>query len=166
MSTQSAIRLFVTGGTIDKHYNELNGELIFTETKIGEMLAQSRCKADIQLETLMLKDSLEMDEADRQVILKACQSCDESLVIITHGTDTMTSTAKHLAPDLNGKTVVLLGAMIPYAFKKSDALFNLGAAVAAVQCLSNNVYIAMNGKIFAWDQVEKNKAVGVFEEVK
>ena len=160
---KTSIRLLVTGGTIDKQYNELNGELIFAETQITKMLAQARCKADIQIETLMLKDSLEMHDADREVILQACQSCDESLLIITHGTDTMTLTAEHLAAQLKNKTVVLLGAMIPYAFKGSDALFNLGTAVAAVQCLPANIYITMNGKVFVWDKVAKNRQIGVFE---
>ena len=163
MSESSKIRLFVTGGTIDKQYNELNGELIFAETQLGKMLTQSRCQADIKIETLMLKDSLEMGENDRNKVLKACESCDESLVIITHGTDTMTLTAERLASQISNKTVVLLGAMIPYAFKNSDALFNLGTAVAAVQCLSNDIYITMNGKIFKWDQVEKNRSEGLFE---
>jgi len=163
MSESSNIRLLVTGGTIDKHYNELNGELVFAETQLEKMLTQARCKADIKIETLMLKDSLEMNPNDRHVILTACQSCEESLVIITHGTDTMTLTAEYLASEISNKTVVLLGAMIPYAFKNSDALFNLGTAVAAVQCLANDIYITMNGKVFKWDQVEKNRSEGLFE---
>ena len=157
------IRLLVTGGTIDKQYNELNGELVFVETQLADMLAQGRCKADISIETIMLKDSLEMEAKDRELVLQACKSCDESLLIITHGTDTMTLTAKHLATQIKNKTVILLGAMIPYAFKNSDALFNLGTAVAAVQCLPAGIYITMNGQVFKWDQVIKNKQEGLFE---
>jgi L-asparaginase len=159
------IKLLVTGGTIDKVYNELTGELIFSESHLPEMLKQGHCKADISIETVMLKDSLEMKMADRNVILQACQQSNESLIIITHGTDTMTLTAAHLATQISDKTIVLLGAMIPYAFKQSDSLFNLGCAITAVQCLSSGVYITMNGKVFPWGQVMKNKQQGVFESV-
>ncbi len=153
----------MTGGTLDKHYNELTGELVFTQTCLPEMLQQSRCKMDISIHTVLLKDSLEMVDADRQAILHACQKSEESLLIITHGTDSMTLTAQHLAAQIKDKTIVLLGAMIPYEFKQSDSLFNLGTAVAAVQCLPAGIYITMNGKIFNWDNVVKNKQKGVFE---
>ena len=163
MSQSSNLRLLITGGTIDKCYNELNGELHFTQSHIPKMLEQGHCKAEIAIETLMLKDSLDMEKADREVILQACQKSCESMIIITHGTDTMTLTAAHLAMQINNKTIVLLGAMVPYVFKQSDSLFNLGCAITAVQCLSSGIYITMNGKVFPWDQVAKNKQQGIFE---
>lgn len=163
MIKHASIKLLVTGGTLDKGYNELNGELVFTQTRLPEMLQQSRCYKDISIHTILLKDSLAMNESDRDEILRACQASKESQLIITHGTDTMTHTAEHLAAQIKDKTIVLLGAMIPYEFKKSDSLFNLGTAIAAVQCLPAGVYITMNGNIFNWDHVTKNKQKGVFE---
>ncbi len=163
MINNAKIKLLVTGGTLDKHYNELTGELVFTQTYLPEMLQQSRCKMDISIHTVLLKDSLDMMDADRQEILHACQKSKESLLIITHGTDSMTLTAQHLAAQIKDKTIVLLGAMIPYEIKQSDSLFNLGSAITAVQCLPAGVYITMNGKIFNWDNVAKNKQKGVFE---
>lgn len=163
MTQQSGIKLIITGGTIDKHYNELNGSLVFADTHIPNMLKQSRCKADINIETILQKDSLEMEDADRALILEACENSSESMILITHGTDTMTLTAEHIAKHVKDKTIVLLGSMIPYAFKNSDALFNLGTAVAAVQCLPADVYITMNGQIFKWDNVTKNRQAGRFE---
>jgi L-asparaginase len=127
------------------------------------MLVQGRAKLDISPETIMLKDSLDMDDNDRQQILKACLACDESQIVITHGTDTMVETSQVLAAEINDKTIVLLGAMVPYQFKNSDALFNLGCAIAAVQTLENGVYITMNGKVFNFDEVLKNKSVGEFQ---
>ncbi len=163
MLNNSKIKLLVTGGTIDKVYQPLTGELTFTQTHIPAMLEQGHCQADIAIETLMLKDSLEMNTDDRETILQACQCSKESQIIITHGTDTITDTAKHLASSIKNKTIVLLGAMIPYAFKQSDSLFNLGTAISAVQCLPYGIYITMNGKIFPWNQVTKNKQLGIFE---
>jgi L-asparaginase len=157
------IRLLITGGTIDKQYNELNGELIFTQSSVEEMLAQGRAKLDINFETVMLKDSLDMNDDDRQKILAACLSCDESKIVITHGTDTMVETSQILATNVKDKTIVLLGAMVPYTIKNSDALFNLGCAVAAVQTLENGIYITMNGKVFNFDEVIKNKDLGEFQ---
>ena len=157
------IRLLITGGTIDKQYNELNGELIFTQSGIEDMLAQGRAKLDIAYETVMLKDSLDMDDNDRQQILKSCLSCDESQIVITHGTDTMVETSQVLAAKIKDKTIVLLGAMVPYQFKNSDALFNLGCAVAAVQTLGYGVYVTMNGRVFNYDEVIKNKKIGEFQ---
>ena len=157
------IRLFVTGGTIDKQYNELTGKLDLETTWVPDMLSQGRCRLDITVETLLLKDSLDMIDEDRQLIAEKCAQCDESRIIITHGTDTMPETAGVLGNESNDKTIVLLGAMIPYSVDNSDALFNLGFAVAAVQTLPSGVYITMNGKIFTWDNVMKNKAAGVFE---
>ena len=157
------IRLLITGGTIDKKYNELNGELIFTESGVEDMLAQGRAQLDISTEMVMLKDSLDMDDDDRQKILSSCLACDETRIVITHGTDTMVETGQMLAAEINDKTIVLLGAMVPYQFKKSDALFNLGCAIAAVQTLDYGVYITMNGKVFHYDEVVKNKKIGEFQ---
>jgi len=165
MSLQNlmTIKLLITGGTIDKQYDELNGELIFTQSGIEDMLAQGRAKLGISPETVMLKDSLDMDDNHRQQILKACIDCDESQIVITHGTDTMVETSQVLAAEIKDKTIVLLGAMVPYQFKNSDALFNLGCAMAAVQTLEHGVYITMNGKIFNYDEVIKNKELGEFQ---
>jgi len=157
------IRLLITGGTIDKQYNELNGELIFTQSGVKDMLAQGKTTLDISLGTVMLKDSLDMDDDDRQKILSTCLACDESKIVITHGTDTMVETSQVLAAEIKNKTIVLLGAMVPHAFRNSDALFNLGCAIAAVQILENGVYITMNGKVFKYDEVVKNKKVGEFQ---
>ena len=144
----SVIKFVITGGTIDKLYNELDGSLTFTESHIPAMLKQARCNVDLSTETVMLKDSLDMDDADRELISKKCESCDESKIIISHGTDTMVETAAVLAEKISGKTIVLFGAMIPFSITNSDSLFNLGCAVAAVQCLEEGVFISMNGKIF------------------
>ena len=157
------IKVLITGGTIDKQYNELNGELIFTQSSVEDMLAQGGAKLDISVETVMLKDSLDMDDNDRQKILTSCLACEESQIVITHGTDTMVETSQVLAAGIKDKTIVLLGAMVPYQFKNSDALFNLGCAMAAVQTLVNGVYITMNGKIFNYDEVIKNRELGEFQ---
>jgi L-asparaginase len=157
------IKLLITGGTIDKQYDELNGELIFTQSGVEDMLAQGRAKLEISPETVMLKDSLDMDDKDRQQILEACLVCDESQIVITHGTDTMVETSQVLAAEIKNKTIVLLGAMVPYTISNSDALFNLGCAIAAVQTLENGVYITMNGKVFNFDEVSKNKELGEFQ---
>ncbi|MCK5902540.1 MAG: asparaginase [Cocleimonas sp.] len=159
------IRLLVTGGTLDKQYNELSGELIFAETQLPKMLKQARCHANIQIETCPMKDSLAMNDSDREHLAQVCLKASESQLVITHGTDTMTLTAAHLASQLKNKTIVLLGAMIPYPFKDSDSLFNLGSAISAVQCLPPNIYITMNGKIFRWDHVVKNRKMGCFEAI-
>ncbi len=160
------IKLLLTGGTIDKSYNESNGELDFTESHISEMLKLGRNLADIEIQQLMLKDSLEMDDEDRRVIASACEKSKQNKIVITHGTDTMVDTAKVLGDlDKNGlgKTIVLVGAMVPYVFKYSDAHFNLGFSLAAVQCLPIGVYVTMNGKVFDYDSVVKNKNKGCFE---
>ena len=157
------IQLFVTGGTLDKVYNERNGMMTFEQTSLPVMLARGRCTLDMAVDTLFLKDSLEMTDQDRAHILERCQTCDASNIIITHGTDTMAATAEVLGQQLSGKTVVLLGAMIPYAVKHSDALFNLGCAVSGVQLLPEGVYILMNGQIFPWENVMKNHSEGVFQ---
>lgn len=163
MSTMS-IRLFCTGGTIAKRYDELSGELLFDDTHMTKMLSQARCTLALKSTTLMLKDSLEMDENDRVLIKEACLDAQERQIIITHGTDTMVESAKKLS-DIKDKTIILTGAMIPYAFKNSDSLFNLGAALTAVQTLPFGVYITMNAKIFTWDNVQKNREAGIFEKL-
>ena len=157
------IKLIITGGTLDKHYNELNGELYFPETHLPAMLKQSRCTVGFDTQQLMLKDSLEMTEADRELIKQACVSTEIQHIIITHGTDTMVDTAKYLVTIADDKTIVLVGAMIPYSITQSDALFNLGCAVTAVQLLPVGIYITMNGKVFDWDKVSKDKQAGEFK---
>lgn len=160
------IRIFVTGGTFDKEYNELTGTLFFKDTQLPEMLRLGRCKLDIEMRTLMMIDSLEMTTGDRQIILEHCLQTKEDKIIITHGTDTMENTARVLGKEIKNKTVVLTGAMVPYKFGSSDGLFNLGSAVAFVQTLRPGVYIAMNGRCFTWDNVRKNRNTGEFEEAR
>ena len=159
------IRLFITGGTFDKEYNELNGKLFFEDTHVPEMLDLGRCKLDVNIRTLMMIDSLEMNDDDREIIAHNCVQCEEDKIVITHGTDTMVETAKILAEKITDKTIVLTGAMIPYKFGSSDGLFNLGAALAFVQTLPTGIYISMNGKFFPWNNVRKNKELGLFEEI-
>lgn len=160
-----AIRVFVTGGTFDKEYNELNGQLFFKDSHINEILKLGRSRLDLSVRTLMLIDSLDMTDVDRNIILESCQRCEEDKIVITHGTDTMTETAKFLANHIPNKTVVLTGAMIPYKFGSSDGLFNLGSALAFAQSLPNGIYIAMNGRYYDWDNCKKNKQTGFFEEL-
>jgi L-asparaginase len=159
------IKLIITGGTIDKSYNMHNGELYFVDSHIPAMLTEGRCRADYDMQKLMLIDSLEMTDSDRLLILETCRKSEADRIIITHGTDTMVQTANFLAEHLEGKTVVLSGAMVPYVFDKSDALFNLGSSFAAVQCLSEGVYITMNGRVFAAHEVVKNRDQGIFENL-
>ena len=160
------IRLFITGGTFDKEYNELSGELFFKDTHIPEMLKLGRSRLDIDIRTLMMVDSLDIKKADLDNIVQNCLQAKEDRIIITHGTDTMVGTARYLAAKIKKKTVVLTGAMVPYKFGSSDGLFNLGSALAFVQTLSRGVYIAMNGRYFPWDNCRKNKNSGEFEEIK
>ncbi|MEH6449491.1 MAG: asparaginase domain-containing protein [Oleispira sp.] len=157
------MKILITGGTLDKQYNPLNGELIFNQSSLADMLAQSRSTVETELEILMLKDSLEMKDDDRQVLSSACNACEQTQIIITHGTDTMVESAQAIAAQLSpSKTVVLLGAMVPYQFKGSDALYNLGCAMSAVQVLPAGVYITMNGQVFDYREVKKNRAIGQF----
>lgn len=158
-----SIQVFITGGTFDKEYNELNGSLYFKETHLHEMLQLGRSQLDLSITTLMMKDSLDFTEADRKQIETACLHSDADKIVITHGTDTMTLTAAFLSQSCTGKTIVLTGAMVPYKFGSSDGLFNLGSALAFVQVLPVGVYIAMNGKIFEAGKVQKNAAKGEFE---
>ena len=161
-----AIRIFVTGGTFDKEYNELTGALAFKDTHLPEMLRLGRCRVDVSVRALMMIDSLDMTAADRAIIVEQCRQASESRLLITHGTDTMVETAAALAAALHpgsGKTIVLTGAMIPYAFGSSDGLFNLGSALSFAQVLPPGVYVAINGRYFPWDEVRKNRETGVFE---
>jgi len=160
-----AIRIFITGGTFDKEYNELTGQLYFKDTHLHELLEMGRNRVNAEIRTLMMIDSLEMTDGDRELIAHQCNHCEETSIVITHGTDTMTETAKYLAEKVKNKTIVLTGAMIPIKFGSSDGLFNLGSALAFSQTLSPGVYVAMNGRYFHWDNVRKNKESGVFEEL-
>ena len=161
-----AIRIFVTGGTFDKEYNEFDGRLFFKKTHLSEMLALGRSRVKLHITTLMLIDSLEMSNRDREKILRHCLRARENRILITHGTDTMEKTAKVLGRSIKDKTIVLTGAMIPYKFGSSDGLFNLGSALAFVETLPSGVYIAMNGRCFWWENVTKNRKTGVFEELR
>lgn len=159
------IKIFATGGTFDKEYNELTGELLFKDTHLQEILTLGKCKLDIDIRTLMLIDSLYMTQDDRYIIAEHCAHTPEEHIVVTHGTDTMVETAKVIAETVQDKTIVLTGAMMPFKMGASDALFNLGGAIAFVQSLVPGVYIAMNGKYFLWNTVKKNKNTGVFEEI-
>lgn len=160
------IRIFITGGTFDKEYNELTGQLYFNDTHMHDLLELGRNKVDVEIRTLMMVDSLEMNDEDRLLIAHQCNNCDEDNIVITHGTDTMSETAEYLAANVTDKTIVLTGAMIPIKFGSSDGLFNLGSALAFAQTLPKGVYVAMNGRYFVAGNVRKNKQTGMFEEVK
>jgi L-asparaginase len=160
-----SVRIFITGGTFDKEYNELTGQLYFKDSHLPEMLDLGRCLVPVDIRTLMMIDSLEMTDIDRELIARHCMEADENQIIITHGTDTMADTARILGEKIKNKTVVITGAMIPYKFGSSDGLFNLGSAMAFVQTLKPGVYVAMNGRCFHADNVRKNKQTGEFEEL-
>jgi L-asparaginase len=159
------IRIFVTGGTFDKEYNELTGELFFKDTHVQEMLTLGRNRTQVELQTLFMVDSLNMQDSDRMNIARRCIEVPESHIVITHGTDTMPETARLLEKEVKNKTIVLTGAMVPYKFGSSDGLFNLGSALAFVQTLPAGVYIAMNGRYFTASNVWKNKTTGTFETI-
>jgi L-asparaginase len=161
-----SILILVTGGTFDKEYDELTGRLYFKETHVPEMLRRGRCRLDVVIDTVMMIDSLELDDRGRAEIVTRCGDASERCIVVTHGTDTMVDTARALAAArLHTKTIVLTGAMVPYAFGSSDGLFNLGSALSFVQVLAPGVYVAMNGQHFEWDRVRKNKETGIFEYV-
>ena len=160
------IKIIVTGGTFDKEYNELTGELFFNKTHVSEMLKLGRSRIELKIITLMMLDSLHITDSDIKIILDECQRSEEDKILITHGTDKMVKTAEFLAQHIKNKTIVLTGAIVPYAFGSSDGMFNLGSALAFVQTLPCGVYITMNGKYFHYDNVRKNKHNGNFEEVK
>jgi L-asparaginase len=158
-----SLRIIATGGTFDKHYNELNGTLGFAESHLPAVLARTRMTIPVELEILPLLDSLDMQDVDRERVLTSCTASAQKAIVIVHGTDTMKETAAVLGAARLGKTIVLTGAMIPYSIANSDALFNLGFATAAAQTLPPGVYVAMNGQVFAWDNVTKNRSAGVFQ---
>tara|TARA_Y100001970_G_scaffold215911_1_gene264287 strand:+ start:70 stop:567 length:498 start_codon:yes stop_codon:yes gene_type:complete len=160
------IKIFATGGTFDKEYNEINGELFFKETHLNELLKLGRSQLNVKIETLMLIDSLKMNQKDRNFILEKCAIEKTNKIIITHGTDTMIDTAKTLANKITNKIIILTGAMIPIKFGSSDGLFNLGSALSFVQILEPGIYVTMNGRYFHWDNVKKNKKLGIFERIK
>ncbi len=159
------IRIFVTGGTFDKEYNELTGELYFKETHVTRTLMLGRCRVAVDVRTLMMVDSREISDEDRETIARNCAKASEERIVITHGTDTMIQTAQIIAERVTDKTIVLTGAMVPYTFGSSDGLFNLGSALAFVQTLPRGIYVVMNGRFFQWDKVRKNKKTGEFEEI-
>mgnify|MGYP001302355333 FL=1 len=159
------LKILITGGTFDKEYDEIKGSLYFKETHMTEILELGRSRVDVNIEKLMLIDSLDMTPNQRELIVSKCIDSEEDQIVITHGTDTMTITGKMLAEKKMDKTIVLTGAMIPYKFGSSDGLFNLGGAIAYAQSLPSGVYIAMNGQFFEWDKVEKNREKGVFESI-
>ncbi len=160
------IKIFATGGTFDKEFNEINGELYFKETNLYELLELGRSQLDVKIETLMMIDSLKMSPNDRSYIINKCKNEKTDRIIITHGTDTMVETAKLLAEKITDKTIIITGAMIPIKFGSSDGLFNLGSALSFVQTLEPGIYITMNGRYFTWDNVHKNKKLGIFERIK
>lgn len=160
------LKIFATGGTFDKIYNEFDGSLIFKETHLNKMLNESKNKVDVDIETIMLIDSLYMEDHHRQEILNKCKSCQENRIVITHGTDKLVETAQLLGKEIKDKTIVLTGSLIPYSFVKSDAHFNLGCVMAFAQTLSKGVYITMHGKIFSYDNVKKNKETNEFKTIK
>ena len=160
-----AVRILITGGTFDKEYNELTGQLFFKDTHMHDLLEMGRSKVPVEIRTLMMIDSLEMTDEDRELIVHQCNSCEEEQIVITHGTDTIAETARLLAEKVKGKTIVLTGAMIPIKFGSSDGLFNLGSALAFAQTLPSGTYVAMNGRWFYGNNVRKNKQTGLFEEI-
>lgn len=158
-----AIRIFVTGGTFDKEYDEIRGRLFFRDSHLADMLRMGRNGVEVEIRTLMMVDSLEMTDSDRELIARSCREAPGDRIIITHGTDTMVDTGRLLAETVREKTIVLTGAMIPIGFGSSDGLFNLGGAMTAVQILPPGVYVTMNGRVFDWDNVRKNRETGIFE---
>ena len=162
---EGPIRLFITGGTFDKAYDEISGRLAFADTHVHEMLRLGRCRLDVAVRTVMMVDSLDMTDSDRRLIVESCRAAAEERIVITHGTDTMPETARALGEAALAKTIVLTGAMVPYAFGSSDGLFNLGSALSFVQALPHGVYVAMNGRFFPWDDVRKDRKLGVFERL-
>ena len=160
------IQIFITGGTFDKSYNHISGDLFFEKTHIPEMLKRSKSRLKVEIKTLMMIDSLEMTEGDINKIIKECKNSKSKRIIITHGTDTMVNTACKIAKQIKDKTIVLTGAMIPYAFgSSSDGFFNLGSALSFVQTLKTGIYITMNGQYFNYNNVIKDKEKGYFKSI-
>src|SRR5450830_1079078 len=159
------LRIIATGGTFDKHYDEIAGKLGFANSHLPEVIARARLTVPATLEELPLLDSLDMQGIDRRRVLASCDRSEENALVIIHGTDTMQDTARVLGAAQLAKTIVITGAMIPYAIQGSDAQFNFGFACGVAQVLPHGVYVAMNGRVFAWDQVQKNRSAGVFEPI-
>lgn len=157
------VRVIVTGGTFDKHYDAIKGELTFKASHLPAILEQARVTLPVAFEINQLIDSLEMRDVHRASVLAACARATEKYLVVIHGTDTMALTASVIGAAALDKTVVLTGAMIPYSVQGSDALFNLGFAMAAAQTLPVGTFVAMNGRVFGWQDVQKNKQGGVFE---
>ncbi len=157
------LRILATGGTFDKHYDHLTGKLDFADSHLPAALARARITVGVELEQLPLLDSLDMVDADRARVLASCRAAPEKAIVIIHGTDTMRETAAVLGEAELDKAIVFTGAMIPYEIAQSDALFNLGFACGVAQTLAPGVYVAMNGQVFAWDNVQKNRTAGVFQ---
>jgi len=166
MADKKYIKIFATGGTFDKEYDEINGELFFKETHLDELLSLGRSQLNVKIETLMMVDSLKMSKSEKNYIVEKCKEEKTDRIIITHGTDTMVDTAKLIAKHIQDKTIILTGAMIPIKFGSSDGLFNLGSALSFIQAIEPGVYITMNGRYFKWDNVRKNEQLGVFERIK
>ena len=165
MVDKKYIKIFATGGTFDKEFNEINGELFFKETNLYQLLQLGRSQLNVKIETLMMVDSLQMTESEKNYIVDKCKKEKTNRIIITHGTDTMVDTAKLIAKNIKDKTIILTGAMIPIKFGSSDGLFNLGSALSFIQVIEPGVYITMNGRYFKWDNVRKNKKLGIFERI-
>lgn len=165
VTAEEKVQIFITGGTFDKEYNFITGELYFKDTHLHDMLDRGRCSIPVDIKTLMMIDSLEMDTEERQIIAYNCKQSPSRSIVITHGTDSMTITGDYLKQkNIPDKTIVITGAMVPYAFgSSSDGFFNLGSALAFSQCLPPGVYIAMNGRYFEVDEVEKNRSTGYFQ---
>ena len=158
-----SLRIIATGGTFDKSYDPLTGALVFVDSILPTAIARARVTLSVSFEPLLALDSLDMNDTHRAQILSACERSPENNIVIIHGTDTMRETAQVIGAAGLKKTVVLAGAMVPYRIESSDALFNLGFAFAAAQLSAPGVFVAMNGQLFAWDRVQKNKTAGVFE---
>ncbi len=159
------IKIFTTGGTIDKIYFDQKSKFEVGEPAINEVLAEANVTVPYQCETLLRKDSLDLTEADRQKIYDAVAADDHRHIIITHGTDTMIQTAQKLKPLSRDRVIVLTGSMMPAKFRSTDAEFNIGGAVIAVQILPPGVYITMNGQIFDPDRTRKNVELNRFERI-
>lgn len=166
MADKKYIKIFATGGTFDKEYDEINGELFFKETHLHELLNLGRSQLNVKIETLMMVDSLKMSRSEKNYIVEKCKEEKTDRIIITHGTDTMVDTAELIAKNIYNKTIILTGAMIPIKFGSSDGLFNLGSALSFIQAIDPGVYITMNGRYFKWDNVRKNNQLGIFERIK
>ena len=166
MVDKKYIKIFATGGTFDKEYDEINGELFFKETHLHELLNLGRSQLNVKIETLMMVDSLKMSKSEKNYIVEKCKEEKTDRIIITHGTDTMVDTAELIAKNIYNKTIILTGAMIPIKFGSSDGLFNLGSALSFIQVIDPGVYITMNGRYFKWDNVRKNNQLGIFERIK